>query len=118
MKKLMLLALTAACGAVDPVETEASWTIDHAADGALLGVWGTAPDDVWAVGGNPDESLILHNDGTGWTRQVMSGTSRLWNTYGFSGNDVYAVGERGLILHFDGNTWTRIPSGTNATLFG
>lgn len=123
-KTLMLLGLSAACGTVDPVDTvgtddtDATWTIDHASDGALLGVWGTGPDDVWAVGGSIEQPLVMHNDGTAWVRRDVPGTSLLTNIYGFTANDVYAVGMGGLILHYDGDAWSQIPSGTDATLYG
>jgi len=117
-KQLMLLAFSAACGSVDPVDTEATWTVDHAGNGALLGVWGHGPNDVWAVGGNVDQPLVMHNDGTGWTQRAVPGSSLLWNVYGFSATDAYAVGQNGLILHYDGSDWTQVESGTDATLFG
>jgi hypothetical protein len=126
MKKLLLLALSSACsvetvtdpGVVEPVPTEATWSVDQTTDGALLGVWGHGPDDVWAVGGNLDQPLVMHNDGTAWRRLAVPGSSLLWNVYGFRAADAYAVGDNGLILHYDGDTWTQVPSGTNATLFG
>ncbi len=118
MKKLMMLALSAACGDVEPIDTKATWTVDHIGDAALLGVWGHGPDDVWAVGGAFDRPLVMHNDGTGWTPREVPGGSRLVNAYGFTASDVYAVGGGGLILHYDGVAWTQIESGTNATLFG
>lgn len=118
LKKLMVLAVSAACGGVEPIEPEATWTVDHAGDEALLGVWGHGPDDVWAVGGSFDRPLVMHNDGTAWSRLAVPGASQLWNVYGFSATDVYAVGGDGLILHYDGWTWTRVASGTDVTLFG
>lgn len=42
----------------------------------------------------------------------------MFSVYGFSGSDVYAVGDAGLILHYDGAAWTRIESGTTQPLFG
>jgi photosystem II stability/assembly factor-like uncharacterized protein len=109
-------SLTAACGDVEP---DARWTVDHATtDGVLLGVWGSGPNDVWAVGGQADRSLVLHGDGTSWTPFDISSRSLLFSVYGFSATDVYAVGERGLIVHYDGTTWTRVESGTDRHLFG
>jgi hypothetical protein len=119
--RISILALTlTACGTMEtPVESEPAWTIDHATtDGALLGVWGNSPDDVWAVGGQSDQPLVMHFDGTTWSRVAVPGRSRLWNVYGFSATDVYAIGERGLILHYDGQTWSAAPSTTDTTLFG
>jgi hypothetical protein len=112
-------SLGAACGVTPAVEGDAAWTLDHATpDGAMLGVWGSSPTDVWAVGGQVDRSLVLHSDGTSWTPIDVSSRSLLYNVYGFSASDVYAVGEAGLILHYDGTTWQRIESGTTVPLFG
>lgn len=112
--------LVAACGGVDSaVDSDAAWTLGHTTtDGVLLGVWGSSPTDVWAVGGQVDRSLVLHGDGKSWTAMEVSFPSLLYSVYGFSDSDVYAVGERGLILHFDGTAWTRVESNTERPLFG
>ncbi len=112
--------LGAGCGGVESAhDNDVAWTLDHAtADGVLLGVWGSSPTDVWAVGGQTDRSLVLHGDGTSWTAMEVSSPSLLYSVYGFSDSDVYAVGERGLILHFDGTAWTRVESNTEVPLFG
>lgn len=113
-------SLTTACGGVESVvDRDVAWTLDHATtDGVLLGVWGSSPTDVWAVGGQVDRSLVLHGDGTSWTPMEVSSPSLLYSVYGFSDSDVYAVGERGLILHYNGTTWTRVESNTELPLFG
>lgn len=118
--KICILGLAlAACDGVPPVDSEPTWTADHATtEGALLGVWGNSPDDVWAVGGQSDQPLVLHYDGTSWQRVVVPGRSMLWNVYGFSASDVYAIGEHGLVLHFDGQTWSTVAASTDTTLFG
>lgn len=102
-----------------PHGDQPTWTIDQTSEqGALLGVWGTSPDDVWAVGGTATEPLVLHYDGASWSRVPVPGQARLWNVYGFGIADVYAVGEHGLVLHFDGHEWAISSSGTDATLYG
>lgn len=114
----MLGALAiAACGGVESA-SEPGWTIDQVADdGAILGIWGTGPHDVWAVGGTTDRGLVLHSDGSGWTRSGVAGAI-LYTVYGFTESNVYAVGDGGLILHYDGTAWTRVESGTSLPLFG
>jgi hypothetical protein len=96
---------------------------------ALYGVAATSPTDAWAVGGslgtNPDGStsgktLILHWDGTTWTR-VPSPSPRphsgLFSVAATSPTDAWAVGipytntgTKSLIEHWDGTTWTRVPT--------
>ena len=105
----------AACG----VDQPAGWSVDETtSDGAILGVWGTGPHDVWAVGGQANRSLVLHGDGESWRPVEVSTGAMLISTYGFTSSDVYAVGEHGLIIHWDGASWTQVASGTNQTLFG
>jgi hypothetical protein len=116
----MLGVALAACGVESaPIDDAPAWTEELSTnDGALLGVWGTGPDDVWAVGGQVDRSLVLHNDGRRWTNVPVDGGALLITTYGFTASDVYAVGEHGLILHFDGTAWSRIDAGVDVPLYG
>jgi len=93
----------------------------------LNAVSAVSSNDVWAVGGigesldaNPstgkyNHSLIMHWDGTQWTR-LSSSSSANWDEFtgvsAVSANDVWAVGEaiRGynnsLVVHWDGTSWT------------
>lgn len=73
----------------------------------FTGVWGTAANDVWAVGG---AGAILHHDGTNWTvRKQGVKTEPLYGVWGQSDGDIYAVGKRvmsnnqevGQVLRFD-----------------
>lgn len=74
------------------------------------GIWGSAADDVFAVGGG---GLILHYDGTAWVR-MTSGTSRdLYDVWGSGASHVIAVGAEGTVLRYDGANWTPI-SGLSA----
>jgi hypothetical protein len=87
----------------------------------LLCAWGTAPDNVFTVGGplgNGTPSVMLHYDGAAWTDLAPGGTETFWWTNGTSPTDVWAVGEHGRIVHFDGAKLTEQASGTTATLYG
>jgi hypothetical protein len=72
---------------------------------ALRGVWGSGPNDVWAVGANS----ILHGDGTVWDATVES-APLLRGVWGSGPNDVWAVGGAS-ILHWDGTAWDAAASG-------
>jgi hypothetical protein len=84
----------------------------------LYGIWGTGPDDLWAVGGtlSPRErpGIILHFDGSSWT--AAQADAALFKVWGASATDVWAVGDGGAILHWDGEAWTTTPSGTTERL--
>lgn len=79
----------------------------------LLSVWGTAADDVWAVG---QPGVILHYDGTDWTLNTVRDTV-LTQVWGTGPDDVYAVGHSGALYHYDGSSWTKQQSGTTQDLF-
>jgi hypothetical protein len=66
----------------------------------LNAVWGSGPNDVWAVG---DGGTIVHYDRTVW-RRVASGTeAHLLGVSGTSERDVWFVGEDGTAIHYDGS---------------
>jgi hypothetical protein len=80
----------------------------------LRGVWGTEPNDVYAVG---TEGAIVHWDGRSWSA-MSSGTTTTLNAVGGTGpNDVYAVGYDGTIVHWNGRDWSPLESGVKANLF-
>ena len=89
--------------------------------GALAGVSAVSPADAWAVGATiANTALILHWNGTGWTRvtglgpanELLNGVSAL------SASDAWAVGTRSggsdppqtVVLHWNGSSWTRVAS--------
>jgi hypothetical protein len=91
---------------------------------AIRSLWGSASDDVWAVGtmawtglpaadagansGYPG-ALSFHWDGTSWSPVTITGPSSdpndLGAIWGSAADDVWAVGLR-TIVHFDGTAWT------------
>ena len=84
----------------------------------LFGVWGSGPNDVFAVG----DGTILHssNDGAAWQAQTSGTTQTLSGVWGSGPNDVFAVGDGGVILHSsnDGASWQAQTSGSHAILSG
>jgi hypothetical protein len=77
--------------------------------GGLSAVWGSGPDDVYAVGG----STVLHWDGNEWsaTTRAIDPASRpsLVDVWGSGPSDVFAVGSPAVgpsIFHWDGEQWT------------
>ncbi len=56
-------------------------------------VWGSAADDIWAVGG---AGLVLHYDGNEWTTVEVGAESQLLGVYGAGASDVWIVGYEGV----------------------
>jgi hypothetical protein len=89
--------------------------------GVLLDVWGSASDDVWAVG---DTGQILHWDGSAWTRVVAGGSVSDWLDAVWSSgpDDAWAAGRWGTLLHWDGTAWSAVPAvlplGAGVALWG
>jgi hypothetical protein len=80
-----------------------------------------ASNDVWAVGSSP--GVILHFDGTSWTRTVLPpalyGGPALFGVAALSPSNVWAVGMvrpqasfgwHPLVEHWDGTSWSQVGS--------
>jgi hypothetical protein len=121
-------ALAAGCGDGDTTDlpdagtTAATWQrVLGDLPGALISVWGTSENDVWAVGGDPDGSgpMVVHFDGTRWTRHHTGARGDLWWVHGFGPSDpVYMGGKDGLILRWNGTTFEKMETPGNGTIFG
>ncbi|MDH5491402.1 MAG: hypothetical protein OEY14_05560, partial [Myxococcales bacterium] len=93
-------------------------------DQDLWGVWGSAPDDLWAVGGKgllEGQATILHFDGSSWQAETLPVLARprvyaFFKVWGSSASDVWVVGQRGAVLHYDGSAWTEVPIGSSDDL--
>ncbi|ACY13011.1 hypothetical protein [Haliangium ochraceum] len=96
------------------------------AGGRIHALWESASGHVFAVGFPQDSSLgyVMQCQGNacaaaaGWKGRVLTDASALYDVWGSSERDVYAVGENGTVLHYDGDGWTRIETGTEEHLFG
>jgi hypothetical protein len=77
----------------------------------LRSIWGTSPSNLYVVGGTPPDGtrgIILHYNGSGWSRVPTPESSEITDIWGSSADDIWAVGKAGLILHYDGSNWTKI----------
>ncbi|MDY0001802.1 MAG: hypothetical protein RBU30_10940 [Polyangia bacterium] len=77
----------------------------------LTGLWGTAPDNVFAVGGDPN-GFILHYDGSFWREFVTGSIGAQTAIAGSSDTSVLAVGGASSVRRFTGLGWTRLDLGT------
>jgi hypothetical protein len=73
----------------------------------IFGLWGSSPDDVWAVGGQTTgKGFVWRYRGTafepvsGVPTELDMGT--VWKVTGRAANDVWMSCSRGLVLHWDG----------------
>ncbi len=81
------------------------WCWEHPtpSGNALLGVFGTSQNNVWAVG---EGGTLLHYDGQSWLPDRQSGLYPNLNAvYGFAPNDLWAVGDKSTVLRYDGISW-------------
>lgn len=91
------------------------WCVDPQVGTAalLLGVWGSSPTSVWAVGEN---GTILHWDGAAWSLQRSGTSAMLSGIHGTGDSDVWAVGGafdatgvNATTLHWNGSSWSNVP---------
>jgi hypothetical protein len=118
-------ALPVACPALGafpadcwPAGTDcATVTTPPKANSALVSVWGSGPDDVWAVGpvlaGSPAtvSATMLHWDGSIWSSAASGTTHPLWGVWGSGADDVWAVGDFGTVDHWNGTAWSASSAG-------
>jgi len=85
-----------------------NWTemVDPTSDW-ITGVWGCYWNNIFAVGGYPNDGFILHYDGQSWTEMAIPTVGHIRNVCGRSCNEVFAVSYNN-ILHYDGQSWTII----------
>ncbi len=91
---------------------------DTTGAGSMSGVWGSAPDDVFVVGGDEARGVVFHFDGAAWTPMEIPEVPLLVWVFGFGPSDVYAVGVGGGAIHYDGEAWSRLETGTETDLWG
>lgn len=121
----VLLAPVVACGGGDDDDggDGGGWeVVGQDQPAALLSVWGTAADDVWAVGGDTGDDqgpLVLHYDGAAWTR-LDSGRREvdLWWVFGFEGGPVFMSGAGGTILRYQDGEFDEFETPGASIVFG
>jgi hypothetical protein len=102
-----LVACASSCGPTLDGCSKTGWQADSSTElKQLTGIWGTGPNDVFAVGPMGD---VVHWDGRSWFN--MLAPKHQWNAvWGTSATNVYAVGV-GTIAHWDGAQWSDLLTG-------
>ncbi len=84
-----------------------TWEIDtlySPPGGFVYDIWGSSPNDVWAVVGTGLNTL-WHYNGEEWSAWPERVSPSLYSIYGFAQNDVWMGGNDGKLYHFDGKQW-------------
>jgi hypothetical protein len=86
----------------------------------VFGLWGTSPDDVWAVGGQTTgRAFVWRFQGTSF-QEVTGVPSELatmgtvWKVAGRAADDVWMSCSRGMVLHWDGQALSSERVGTTS----
>jgi hypothetical protein len=88
--------------------------------GLIFGLWGAAPDDLWAVGAGDDgHGIVWRYDGTAWRDADMPPAlpSLVLKVHGQRADDVWISCFGGVTLHWDGTALTRMATGITSPLF-
>jgi len=107
---------TEGCAEPEPPPcAEVEWCLEktsHPAGIGLAGVWGSGPNDVWAVGAL---GTVTHWDGKQWTSSQLDTDWSLRAVWGSGPNDVWTMAATNQIFRTTGFAngkaeWTRVPS--------
>lgn len=77
----------------------------------LHDVWASGSSDVYVVG---DSGLVLHFDGTAWSRITGVSSLALYAVSGSSPSHVLVAGAGKVSMRFDGTLWARVPDPNTA----
>ncbi len=86
----------------------------------MRGVWGSASNNVYAVGYSyaTYTAMVLHYNGMAWSKMniplLFDDLHAIW---GSDPNHIFAVGEEGVILYYNGHSWQEIDASTEAYLY-
>lgn len=93
-----------------PADVPWEWILPKPQGDNLLGVWGTANDDIWAVG---DKGRVLRFDGRRWNVLQPGVNEYLAGVWASGPGDVWFTGYNGRVLRFDGKRWWLHPTGVS-----
>ena len=80
----------------------------------VFGMWGAAPDDVWAVGGSfGGNGFVWRYDGTAWKTVTdvpadITSQGTCWKVNGRAAGDVWISATSGTTLHWNGTALERV----------
>ena len=81
--------------------------LNEAPEGGFWSAWGPSADDVWIVGGQADDGVVLRGSADQFEElAVPEGTPLLNWVHGTSSSDVWVGGLYGTLLHWNGSEWS------------
>ena len=78
-----------------------------------IAAWGFPSGSLYTAG----QGNIQRFDGSTWMTILDDANAEFWGLWGFSEENLYAVGSSGAIQRFDGNAWTAMRSGSDQRLW-
>lgn len=113
---ITLLTMFSACGLLgsddkeplEPGPRNYEWRVDtlySPPGGFVYDIWGSSPNDVWAVAGGGLNTL-WHFNGNEWSVWHERVGPSFYSIYGFAQDDIWMGGNDGKLYHFDGTEWT------------
>lgn len=84
------------------------WYAEEEMEGVVLGLWSAPGGEVFAVG---LPGLLMRNPGSGWVTDASPTEELLWDVWGSSATDVFAVGSGLTVVHWDGAAWDTMDAG-------
>ena len=115
---MALLTLFTACGILgsdddkeplEPGPRNYEWAVDtlnSPPGGFIYDIWGSSPEDVWAVAGGGLNNL-WHFNGKEWSVWDERVGSAFYSIHGFAQDDIWMGGNDGQLYHFDGQGWSQ-----------
>jgi hypothetical protein len=99
--------------------------MDTPGNGVVFGLWGSAPDTMWAVGGEAGGArgaFAWRLEAGSWVSaqgfpSELAETDALWKIFGRGADDVWMVGTGGKMLHWDGTALSAGFAGLAESLF-
>jgi hypothetical protein len=90
------------------------------ASATIYGVWGSSPDDMWAVGTDGTNGVVWRSSGDRFDATdvdpALVAQTTLFKVWGRSADDVWMVGDQGRILHYDGSRISAMSSPSDVPL--
>jgi hypothetical protein len=102
-----------------------SATTTPSSEVTVFGLWGSSPDDMWAVGGADGGGVgafAWRLQGDTWVEAPgfpteLAAQNAIWKVWGSDADDVWLVGTAGVAVHWDGSSFENTNVGGGESLF-